>query len=203
MADDTSAALNALIQQVSALTETLEAQQKRLDSLHDFNGRVLDEKKDLQRKLESAPSPELIKKMANAGLELGPDGKDWFPIGTRPTHSLTRDEARDPQRYRAAKAAAEKAGATLQIVDLDGTEDQHRRQTQTPTDTALKTALIKDEDRKVAYLRRDQMGDVRQYQGLRNQGFMVEQWGTADDLPQHMQTKLRLMEKANAEATDS
>lgn len=200
MSNDTAAALNALIQQVTKLTDTVSAQQMRLDGLHDQNTRILDQKKDLQRKLESsAPSPELIKKMANAGLEPGPDGKDWFPIGTRPTHSLTRNEARDTAKYRAAKEAAAKAGAELKIIDLDAEEDQHRRQTYTPTDTSLNTHLVKDEDRKVAYLRRDQMDDVRQYQGLRNLGFMVQSWDTADDLPQHMQTKLRLMEKANAQ----
>lgn len=71
MSNDTAAALNALIQQVTNLTDTVSEQQERLDGLHDQNTRILDQKKDLQRKLESsAPSPELIKKMANAGLEL-------------------------------------------------------------------------------------------------------------------------------------
>ena len=50
----------------------------------------------------------------------------WFPApsgggagggsGRGGSHTLTREQARNPQVYRAAKEAAEKAGATLQIV---------------------------------------------------------------------------------------
>jgi len=48
-------------------------------------------------------------------------------------------------------------------------------------------------------MRRDVMRtDQRQYRQLRADGFTVEQWDNANDLPQHMQTKLALMEKANA-----
>ncbi len=46
-------------------------------------------------------------------------------------------------------------------------------------------------------MRRDAMTDPRQYQRLRADGMTVQQWSNADDLPQHMQTKLALMEKAN------
>lgn len=60
MADDTNAALQALIKQVITLTETVEAQSKRLDGLHDFNTRILDEKKDLQRKLASPPANDEV-----------------------------------------------------------------------------------------------------------------------------------------------
>lgn len=194
MPDDTNTAIQALIEQVTKLTETVDAQAKRLDDLREFNGRVLDEKKDLQRKIEK-PSPELIAEMDKAGLELGPNGKDWYPKGTKPSHTLTRAEARDPRRYHAAKQAASKAGATLQIVDEAA--DQHRRSSRTPTDTTLKTTLVTDDHSKVAYLRRDEMKDSRQYQGLRAQGFVVQSWDTKDDLPPHMQTKLQLMERAH------
>lgn len=66
MADDTSAALKALIQQVSVLAETVGAQQKKLDGLHDFNARVLDEKKDLQRRLEQ--QTETDKQLADRAM---------------------------------------------------------------------------------------------------------------------------------------
>ncbi|WP_432448908.1 hypothetical protein [Aliiroseovarius marinus] len=55
MADDTSAALKALIQQVSALTETVAKQDKRLENLHEFNGRVLDQKKTCNAASNSRP----------------------------------------------------------------------------------------------------------------------------------------------------
>ena len=203
MADDTSAALQALIKQVSALTETVGAQQKRLDGLHDFNTRVLDEKKDLQRKLEAAPkthTPEAIAEMAKMGYEQGDDG-NWYKKGTRPSHALTREEARDPVKYRTAKAAAEKAGAVLQIVDPDKPDDTHRRP-RAEVDTSTTTTLVKDEDQQIAYMRRDVMGsDPRQYQRLRAEGMTVKSWDQPNDLPQHMQTKLALMEKARAADT--
>ena len=193
MADDTSAALKALIQQVSALTETVGAQQKKLDGLRDFNTRILDEKKDMQRRLEQ--QTETDKQLADMGYERASDG-NYYPKGTKPAHTLTRAEARDPAKYRAAKEAAAKIGATLEIVDPDKPDDTHRRgRGNVATTTAT---IIKDEDQRVAYMRRDVMGtDPRQYRQLRADGFTVEQWSNADDLPQHMQTKLALMEKSH------
>ena len=193
MADDPSAALKALIQQVSALTETVGAQQKKLDGLHDFNARVLDEKKDLQRRLEQ--QTEADKQLADMGYERASDG-NYYPKGTKPAHTLTRAEARDPAKYRAAKEAAAKIGATLEIVDPDKPEDTHRRGRGNVATTT--TTVIKDEDQRVAYMRRDVMGsDPRQYQRLRAEGMTVKSWDQPDDLPQHMQTKLALMEKSH------
>ncbi|WP_424943896.1 hypothetical protein [Aliiroseovarius crassostreae] len=193
MADDTSAALKALIQQVSALTETVGAQQKKLEGLHDFNARVLDEKKDLQRQLEQ--QTETDKQLADMGYERAADG-NYYPKGTKPAHTLTRAEARDPAKYRAAKEAAAKIGATLEIVDPDKADDTHRRGRGNVATTT--TTVIKDEDQRVAYMRRDVMGsDPRQYQRLRAEGMTVKSWDQPDDLPQHMQTKLALMEKSH------
>ena len=193
MADDTSAALKALIQQVSALTETVGAQQKKLEGLHDFNARVLDEKKDLQRRLEQ--QTETDKQLADMGYERATDG-NYYPKGTKPAHTLTRAEARDPAKYRAAKEAAAKIGATLEIVDPDKADDSHRRGRGNVATTT--TTVIKDDDQKVAYMRRDVMGaDPRQYQRLRAEGMTVKSWDQPDDLPQHMQTKLALMEKSH------
>jgi len=135
--------------------------------------------------------------MAKMGYEPGKDG-NWYPKGTLPSHRLTREEARDPQKYRTAKAAAAKAGAKLEIVDPDKPDDTHRRASRSEIDASLKTTLIRDDDQKVAYMRRDVMGsDARQYRQLRADGMTVQQWSNADDLPQHMQTKLALMEKSN------
>jgi len=190
MPDDTAAALQALIKQVSTLTETVTSQQETIDGMKQHNDRLLDQIKDNKRK--SAIPPASIP----PGMVQGADG-NWYPKDTNPTHSLTRDEARDPQKYRAAKAAAEKAGATLAITDDSPADDNHRRNTRTPTDTTLKTRLVKDEDQRIAYLRRDDMKDARQYQNLRQAGFVVKSWDTAQDLPDHMQRKLQLMEKAD------
>lgn len=102
MADETTAAIQALIKQVGALTETVEKQNTQIDDqntrlgkLHEFNGRVLDQKKDLERKATSQPTPEKIAEMANAGLVPGDDG-NWYMRGTKPNDvqevTLTRKE---------------------------------------------------------------------------------------------------------------
>lgn len=148
MADDTSAALKALIQQVSTLTETVGAQQKKLEGLHDFNARVLDEKKDLQRRL--VQQSETDKQLADMGYERASDG-NYYPKGTKPAHTLTRAEARDPAKYRAAKEAAAKIGATLEIVDPDKAEDTHRRGRGNVATTT--TTVIKDEDQAAVMMR--------------------------------------------------
>lgn len=194
MTTDTNAALQALIQQVSKLTETVEAQQSSIDGMKKHNDRLLDQIKDGKR----ASSPEVKAQMENAGMVQGGDG-NWYPKGAQPNHehTLSRADARDPAKYQAAKKAAEDAGATLRIRDDNPTEDNHRRTSRTETDTTLKTRLVKDEDRKVAYLRRDDMRDTRQYQTLRSEGFTVQSWDQATDLPDHMQRKLQLMEKAH------
>lgn len=195
MADDTSAALKALIQQVSALTETVAKQDKRLENLHEFNGRVLDQKKDLQRRLEQ--QSETDKQLANMGYERASDG-NYYPKGTKPAHTLTREEARDPAKYRAAKEAAAKIGAKLEIVDPDKADDNHRRGRGNVATT--NTTIIKDEDARRVFVRRDVLGssDFRaQYRKLREDGFTPESWDQPDDLPQHMQTKLALMEKSH------
>lgn len=195
MPDDTTAALQALIKQVETLTTTVTDQQKRMDGLHDFNTRILDEKKDMQRQLEQ--QTETDKKLADMGYERAADG-NYYPKGTKPAHTLTRAEARDPAKYRAAKEAAAKIGATLEIVDPDATEDPHlRRRGDVATTT---TTVIKDEDARRVYVRRDVLGssDFRaQYRKLREDGFTPESWDQPDDLPQHMQTKLALMEKSH------
>lgn len=198
MPDDTAAALQALIQQVTALTETVTEQQSTIDGIKKHNERLLDEKKDLQRKASQPVPPEVKAAMEKAGMEQHADG-NWYPKGSTPNHShtLSRAEARDPAKYRAAKAAAEQAGATLQITDDAPAEDNHRRLSRTETDTTLKTRLVKDEDRRIAYLRRDDMKDAAQYRHLRSDGFTVQSWDQASDLPDHMQTKLALMEKAH------
>ncbi len=208
MTTDTDAALAALIKQMQTLTETVEAQSKRMDDLHAFNGKILDEKKDLERQIasdrsKSKPDPATDarrKELEAMGFEKRDDG-NWYPKGETVAHTITREDARDPRKYAAAKEAAAKAGKQVQIVDPQSqtTTDQHRRNNSRPDiDTNLKTTLVTDDHRKVAYLRRDVMGsDARQYQQLRRDGFTVEPFNTADDLPSHMQTKLSLMEKAD------
>jgi len=208
MADDTTAALQALMQQVQTLTNTVTDQQKRMDDLYAHNGRLLDKVMDGKRE-QASPKKTLIdvvneetreRKMRAANLEKDADG-NWYPVGVRPAHSLTREEARDPAKYRAAKEAAQKAGVTLTVID-DGNGDPTRQPRAQVANT--RTSVIKDDDTKRAYIRQDLFGTPEfqeQYKQLRANGYTPVSWAQTDDLPQHMQTKHRMMENAaNAES---
>lgn len=186
MADDTAIALQALLRQMQTLTDKVEAQDKRLDSLHEFNGRILDQKKDLERKQAPADKqpepadPAKINRLAEAGLSRV--GNEWRRDG-KPAHIITREQARDPKTYQIAKLAAEMSGQALQI-ERDET-DQHRRG-RGEVDTSAQRVII-DRDNNRAYMRRDVLAtDRSQYRALRSQNIIVESFDTLDDLPEHL-----------------
>lgn len=213
MPDDTTAALQALMQQVQTLTTTVTDQAKRLDDLHTFNSRVLDEKKDVQRQLDAqTPQKKTLvdiideetqeRKMRAAGLEQAADG-NWYPAGSRPAHSLTREEARDPSKYRAAKEAAEQAGATLTVIS--GDSDVTTRNTGRPTVTPTKTFTFDDTHERVRYVRADMQtgnGIVNRRMQADKEGYTIKTFHSPDELPAHARTKFDLMERA-ANASDS
>lgn len=192
MADDTAIALQALLKQMQTLTDKVEAQDKRLDDLHKFNGRILDEKKDLERK-QTAPAAKQpdpadpatdakINRLAEAGLSR--IGNEWRRDG-KPAHIITREQARDPKTYQIAKLAAEMSGLTMQIERDDDATDTHRRGRGEVDTSAQKVIFDRDNNR--AYMRRDVMAkDRSQYRALRNQNIIVESFDTMDDLPEHL-----------------
>ena len=220
MADDTSAALQALIKQVTTLTDTVEQQSKRLDDLHKFNGRILDEKKDLQRKLESPPADDEATKMRRLlnGLD---NPKPAEPDNLTPTQAaekaakdqaerqrlarlraagidpnnpvveLTRAEARDTQRYREMRELATLAGTTLRVVDNPGQFDPQRQGR--PEIAKTRTTVIKDADNKQVYVRRDVMRSSefqQQYRNLRGAGFVPVTWNDPSELPDHIREQV-------------
>lgn len=210
MPDDTTAALQALMQQVTKLTETVTEQSKRLDSLHDFNSRVLDEKKDMQRQLDAAKKKSIVdivaeetqeRKMRAAGLEKDADG-NWYPKGIRPKHAITREDARDPVKYRAAKEAAAKDGVTVTVID--GDVDPTIRNTGKREVIQSKTFTFDDDHERVRWVRADMetgKGIVQRRMRAEQDGYTIKTFHTLDDLPQHARTKFELMERAaNAES---
>lgn len=209
MPDDTTAALQALMQQVTKLTETVTEQSKRLDSLHDFNSRVLDEKKDMQRQLDAAKKKSIVdivaeetqeRKMRAAGLEKDADG-NWYPKGIRPKHAITREDARDPRKYAAAKEAAAKDGVTVTVID--GDVDPTIRNTGKREVIQSKTFTFDDDHERVRWVRADMetgKGIVQRRMRAEQDGYTIKTFHTLDDLPQHARTKFELMERAaNAE----
>lgn len=210
MPDDTTAALQALMQQVTKLTETVTEQSKRLDSLHDFNSRVLDEKKDMQRQLDAAKKKSIVDivaeetqqlKMRAAGLEKDADG-NWYPKGIRPKHAITREDARDPRKYAAAKEAAAKDGVTVTVID--GDVDPTIRNTGKREVIQSKTFTFDDDHERVRWVRADMetgKGIVQRRMRAEQDGYTIKTFHTLDDLPQHARTKFELMERAaNAES---
>jgi len=212
MPDDQTAALQALMQQVQTLTTTVTDQAKRLDDLHTFNSRVLDEKKDVQRQLDAqTPKKKNLvdiideethqRKMHAAGLEQDANG-NWYPKGVRPPHSLTREDARDPAKYRAAKESAEQAGTTLTVISGEG--DVTTRNTSRPTVTPSKTITFDDTHERVRYVRADMQtgnGIVNRRMQAEKEGYTIKTFHSPDELPAHARTKFDLMERAaNAES---
>ncbi|ABV93652.1 hypothetical protein Dshi_1910 [Dinoroseobacter shibae DFL 12 = DSM 16493] len=220
MADDTNAALQALIKQVITLTETVEAQSKRLDGLHDFNTRILDEKKDLQRKLASPPANDEVTETRrlldaiNNPKRAEPDNltpkqaaekaaKDQAERQrlarlrasgidpNNPVVELTRAEARDTHRYREMRELAALAGTTLRVVDNPNHFDP--AQQGRPEIAQTRSAVIKDADNKRVYVRRDVMGSSnfrQQYSNLRAAGFVPVTWSDPSDLPDHIREQV-------------
>lgn len=205
MPDDTTAALQALMQQVTKLTETVTEQSKRLDSLHDFNSRVLDEKKDMQRQLDAAKKKSIVdivaeetqeRKMRAAGLGKDADG-NWYPKGIRPKHAITREDARDPRKYAAAKEAAAKDGMTVTVID--GDVDPTIRNTGKREVIQSKTFTFDDDHERVRWVRADMetgKGIVQRRMRAEQDGYTIKTFHTLDDLPQHARTKFELMERA-------
>jgi hypothetical protein len=205
MPDDTTAALQALMQQVTKLTETVTEQSKRLGSLHEFNSRVLDEKKDMQRQLDAAKKKSIVdiaaeetqeRKMRAAGLEKGADG-NWYPKGIRPKHAITREDARDPRKYAAAKEAAAKVGMTVTVID--GDVDPTIRNTGKREVIQSKTFTFDDDHERVRWVRADMetgKGIVQRRMRAEQDGYTIKTFHTLDDLPQHARTKFELMERA-------
>lgn len=201
MADDTTAALKALMQQVQTLTEKVEAQDKVIASTKEHNDRLLDQIKDDKRAkeptfIDKVKSRDAEREMAGMGYTRGDDG-NWYPTGGRPEHSLTRAEARDPAKYRAAKEAAAKAGAALIIVG-DGPGDPTIRNTGKPDIMQSKVFTFDDAHDHVRYVRADMNtgnGIVQRRMQAEKEGFTIRIFRTLDDLPPHARTKFEMMEQ--------
>lgn len=206
MPDDTTAAIQALLQQVTVLTETVQTQQKHLDALKTH---ILDEKKDALREKDTALSSvdkilaQLETQQREQALKLAGferDASGNLVLGGRGAERavyLTREEARDPVKYREAKAKAEAEGLPLRVSDT--AEDPTRRNTGR-TDIMQSTVFTFDDDfTKTRFIRADMQtgaGIVQRRLQAEKEGFTIRTFRTLDDLPEHAARKFTLMEKA-------
>lgn len=204
--DPTTAAIQALIQQVTALTETVQAQQAKID---DMKARVIDEKKDALRAKDTALS-SVDKLLAQLDAEqreralkaanFTRDAEGKLVLGGNSTEQgivLDRASARDPVKYREAKARAEAAGLPLRIID-EG-DDPTRRNTGQPDIMKSTVFTFDDEHERVRYVRADMQtgaGIVQRRLAAERDGYTVKTFRTLDDLPPHAARKLTLVERA-------
>lgn len=206
MPDDTTAAIQALLQQVTVLTETVQTQQKHLDALKTH---ILDEKKDALREKDTALSSvdkilaqletqQREKALKLAGFERDASGN--LVLGGRAAERavyLTREEARDPVKYREAKAKAEASGLPLRVTDTG--DDPTRRNTGQPDIMKSTIFTFDDEHERIRYVRSDMQsgnGIVQRRLQAEKEGYTIRTFRTLDDLPEHAARKFTLMEKA-------
>lgn len=205
MPDDTTTAIKALMQQVAALTDTVQKQQADLDGIRKHNTRLLDEVKDAKR----APSLTIFDKLEQQerdrrretlNLVTQPDGTVRLASGSGDHGNalvLDRESARNPQKYREAKAAAAARGVPL-IIAEDG-QDPTIRNTDRPQVMQSKVFTFDDRHEMVRYLRADMQtgeGLVQRRLAAEREGFRVRTFNSLDDLPPHARTKFEMMEAA-------
>lgn len=203
MPDETTAALKALMDQVTSLTKVVE----ELSTVHTVNEKLkannqklTDELKDAQR--AGAISPERLAELEKLGIGQTPDGRLVLGYGSgNDGHTLTREQARDPATYRSAREAAEKAGVALRIIDPN--DDPTRRNTGKSDIATTRIHTIKDDHERKVYIRSDIYNSgnwAARKEANRRDGFTEVPWRSLDDLPAPMRMKLNLMEKANADS---
>lgn len=204
MPDDTTAAIQALIQQVATLTETVQKQNEIIRGVKDRNDRLLDQKKDDKREkaeltfFERLKQEERDKNLAAANLVRNADGT--IQLASRnDAHNavlLTREQARNRQTYTEAEARAKARGVPLRIAS-EG-EVQSWRNTKTAI-VQTKTISFDDTHDGIRYVRADMHdgpGNVQRQLTAERQGFKLRTFRTLDDLPAHVRQKLELMEAA-------
>lgn len=204
MSDETTTAIQALLAQVEKLTTTVTDQTKRLDDLHSFNGRILDEKKDLQRQVEAqSNNPDNFFAQQDAADKARRDKELGF--GAQPPHVLSREDARNPAKYKAAKEAAAAAGVALTIDrgEIDPTIRNTKKHAPQGDVLSGATHTLDDDHTGTRFIRADMhTGDglINRQLAAEKAGYKIRTFKTLDDLPTHVQTKYRLVENA-AQAT--
>lgn len=189
-------ALKPALQEMIA--ETVEGLRNKNSELIDREKKAKSERDDALARADAALAN--LNKVLEASERIHPS-KPTLPDNNG-QFSMSRQDARDPTKYREMRARAEKAGKTVTVVD-DGEGDRHWRNAPTAVErTAVAqthTITIDDTHHKVRYVRADHQtgnGIVQRRLDAEREGYRIETWRQPTDLPQHMQTKLALMEKA-------
>lgn len=206
MAEQTAAALQALIQQVTALTEKVDAQDKKYSDVYKMNADLLTKLKGPKGTPDPDPQTPtaadfaaLLKKLETPKIE-APFRKEGDPV------QITRTEALDPVKYTQAQNLAKEQNVQLEIVDdREGAGDPIPQHAKKDVDTSA-IDMLEDTAQKVRYVRHDiamgGQGFVQNSMAAERDGFTLRTFKDATDLPQHMAQKLDLMARA-AEAQNA
>lgn len=173
--------------------------------------KLLDEVQDAKRAAKADPLFEKLeqqerdRRRERLNLVTQPDGSVRLASG-KGDHGnavvLDRESARNPQKYREAKAAAAARGVPLVIAE-DGI-DPTIRNTDRREVMQSKVFTFDDRHEMVRYLRADMQtgeGIVQRRLAAEREGFRVRTFNSLDDLPPHARTIFELQEAAaNAES---
>lgn len=196
MADETTAAIQALIKQVETLTTRLDGVQKHNDRLLD---KIMDKKRDPNALIAAVDRKAEQQRMADAGFSLDADGH--FRMAGQNADGaivLTRKQARDSKQYNEAKAKAAEQGVPLRIASDQ--EDPTLANMGRSDIAETKTITFDDDHERIRYIREDMHrgdGMVRRQMTAESEGYKVKTFRTPDDLPDHARTKFDLMESAH------
>jgi hypothetical protein len=183
------AQLSALID--AAVREAVERTTRELAAQHEADTEGLrrkrDELLDKVAKKDNAPVENFDEWLAGLDARIAKIKADGANLTGKPAapavaqvreHTITREQARSGQAYREAKAAAEKAGVPLRIVD-ENAPSQERR--------GSPVKYVKDADAGVLYVNADM---IRRYGQARCREIATEQGASSmrafrsvDDLP--------------------
>lgn len=158
----------------------------------------LDPNASLDNLMAMLSKQEKERTMKNAGFIQDAAG-NWILGGTQsePGVYLSREDARNPVKYREAKQEAEKRGVPLRVIETS--EDPTRRNTGQPDIMKSTVFTFDDEHERVRYVRADMQtgaGIVQRRLAAEREGYTVKTFRTLDDLPEHAARKFTLIEQA-------
>ncbi|MCT4558611.1 MAG: hypothetical protein N4A61_11220 [Pelagimonas sp.] len=203
MSDQTQAALQALIQQVTALTEKVAEQDKRYDDVYRVNGKLLEQLKGPKPADKPAATPtaadyaNLLKKLEDGMRPTGLENvrREGDPV------TISRSAALDPRKYEAAQKQARELGVKVEMTDDRPSAQAERPATyqSRETDTSM-IDTVDDTAQKVRWVRHDVAtggaGLIQNSLAAERDGFRMATFKTDDDLPDAMKTKIGLMASA-------
>lgn len=173
--------------------------------------KLLDAVKDSKRAqaeptfIERMEAQERARKLDNLNLVQNPDGTTRLASGKGDNgnaYVLSREDARNPAKYREAKAAAAARGVPLRIQD-DGIDPTYRNSGK-PVVAEFKTPFFDDLHEMIRWVHSSHQtgeGIVNRRLAAEREGLKVRTFHTLDDLPAHARTKYEMMEAAaNAQA---